>query len=117
MPGAQHKGGRYGTIAPGGAARGQEAHHIPAAAAAGGSRLNKPAIQMDVADHRRTASWDQNPGASAFRSQQSALMSRGPKGMLAAMAMDILDIRAKFGNKYDSAIAQMMAWAKCKEMI
>ena len=33
------------------------------------------------------------------------------------MAMDILDIRAKFGNKYDSAIAQMMAWAKCKEMI
>jgi hypothetical protein len=117
VPGAKYKGGRYGTIAPGGAARGQEAHHIPAAAAGGGSRSDKPAIQMDVSDHRMTASWDNNPGAAAYRSRQSALMSKGPKGMLAAMAMDILDIRAKFGNKYDSAIAQTMAWAKCKEMI
>jgi len=30
------------------------------------------------------------------------------------MMMDIVDIRKKFGNNYDSAIAQMMAYAKCK---
>lgn len=117
VPGQKYKGGRYGTIYPGGAARGQEAHHIPAAAAGGGSRYDRPAIQMDVSDHRMTASWDQNPGAAAYRSRQSALMSKGPKGMLAAMMMDILDIRVKCGNKYDSAIAQMMVWTKCKEMI
>lgn len=28
--------------------------------------------------------------------------------------MDITDIRAKFGDKYDGAIAQYLAWAKCK---
>jgi hypothetical protein len=117
VPGQKYKGGRYGTIYPGGAARGQEAHHIPAAAAGGGSRYDRPAIQMDVSDHRMTASWDQNPGAAAYRSRQSALMSKGPKGMLAAMMMDILDIRVKCGKKYDSAIAQMLAWTKCKEMI
>jgi hypothetical protein len=117
VPGQKYKGGRYGTIAPGGATRGQEAHHIPAAAAGGGSPLNKPAIQMDVADHRRTASWGNNPVAAAFRSRQKALMSRGKKGMLLAMVMDFSDIKSKFGSKYDSAIAQMMTWAKCKEMI
>lgn len=31
-----------------------------------------------------------------------------------AVMMDIADVRSQFGNKYDAAIAQYLAWAKCK---
>jgi hypothetical protein len=33
------------------------------------------------------------------------------------MEMDIMDIRSKFGNKYDGTIKEMKAWAKCMKYI
>lgn len=110
-PGAKYKGGKYGKIKNGGKARGQEAHHMPADAISPKSKFLGPAIQMDYADHRLTASCDHNNPAHA--AAQESLVSQGKAGMMAAIAMDIADIRGLFGNKYDSAIAQMVAWAKC----
>jgi len=37
------------------------------------------------------------------------------RGLLpVVMAMDILDIKAKFGDKYDEAITEMILWSICK---
>ncbi len=117
VPGEKYKGGKYGKIAPGGKARGQEAHHMPADSASPIKQNNGPAIQMDRADHKQTASYDNKKGADEYRKIQKALMSRGKAGRFNAMLMDIADIKKKFGNKYDSAIAQMIAYSKCKEYI
>ena len=80
-------------------------------------RDNCPTIQMDAADHMKTASWGSSKSAEAYRKAQSVLLKRGKAGFLAAMAMDIQDVRSKFGSKYDVAIEQMIAWAKCKKYI
>jgi len=111
VPGSRYRGGKYSKIKPGGLSRSQEAHHMPADCSSPVKTASGPAIQMDKADHRMTASCDtNNPAHIAL---QKSLASKGRAGMLAAMMMDIKDIRGKFGNKYDSSLAQMMAYAKC----
>jgi hypothetical protein len=40
-------------------------------------------------------------------------MKQGKAGYRKAMMMDVADIESKFPGKYTSAIAQMLAWAKC----
>jgi len=95
--------------------RNQEAHHMPANAASSISEHKGPAIQMDKGDHRQSASCDTND--PKYVTAQQKLASQGKAGVMAAMAMDIADIRSKFGNKYDSAIAQMMMYSKCKGYI
>jgi len=114
IPGEKYRGGKYSKIAPGGKARGMEAHHMPADSASPLNTNDGMSIQMDKIDHQRTASYDHVMGSRIYRDSQTKLISKGKAGMLAAMMMDIVDIRKKFGNKYDSAIAQMMAYAKCK---
>jgi hypothetical protein len=68
---------------------------------------------MDKVDHEKTASWGSSKMSEAYRDTQSKLIKQGKAGYLAAMLMDVADVRSKFGDKYDGAIAQMMAWAKC----
>jgi hypothetical protein len=113
LPGAQYRGGKYSKIKEGGKARGQEAHHMPADSVSTVGTSGGPAIQMDKADHAQTASHDNKPGSAAHRSTQAGLMGQGKAGFLSAMMMDVQDVESKFPGKYTSAIAQMMAYARC----
>jgi hypothetical protein len=74
-----------------------------------------PAIWMETKDHARTASFDNNPGARAYRERQRQLVAQGR--MREAIQMDIDDIRRLFGNKYDAAIEQMLQDAKERGLI
>lgn len=72
---------------------------------------------MTEEDHAKTLSYGSSKKAEKHRYQQSILILRGKKGYMAAMMMDIDDIRKNFGSKYDDAISEMMAWAKCMKYI
>ena len=112
VPGSKYRGGAHsGTSLPVG--DGLDSHHTPAAAASPLPRAMGPAIQMDPADHWRTASNGRMPGSAGFIAAQRSMISSG--NFLGAVAMDVADIKAKFGDKYDSAIAQMEAYAACLE--
>ena len=123
VPGDNYRGGKHGNIKRGGNSYTprRESHHIPADSAY--SKINgkvissdaKPSIQLDVTDHYATASWGSK--GKQYSKIQEKLIQGGKAGYRAAMVMDIEDIRSKFGDKYDAAIAQMLAWAKCKEYI
>ncbi|CRM52120.1 hypothetical protein HX810_06525 [Pseudomonas salomonii] len=123
VPGDNYRGGKHGKIKQGGSSYSprRESHHMPADSAY--SKINgravssdaKPAIQLDINDHYATASWGSK--GKQYSKIQEKLIQGGKAGYRAAMMMDIEDIRSKFGDKYDPAIAQMLAWAKCKEYI
>lgn len=125
LPGIDYRGGKHSKIRKGGKkfTPPRESHHMPAASAYSrvNGRIIKPAnmptIQMDKADHMLTASWGNGLPAQSYRLEQERLIKSGKPGYTAAMMMDIADIRAKFGDKYDSAITQMIAWAACKGYI
>lgn len=68
-----------------------------------------PCILMTTADHQKTASWGSSSAAVAYRAQQLNLVKQGK--YLAAMQMDINDIRSKFGSRYDTAISRMWSYA------
>ena len=122
VPGDGYRGGKHGKIKEGGYGYDpkRESHHMPADATYSSmdgksiSTDSKPAIQMDKADHHKTASWGSSASAKAYRDTQAALMRSGKSGFIQAVMMDVVDIRSQFGDKYDAAIAQYLAWAKCK---
>jgi hypothetical protein len=89
-------------------ALGGERHHMPAASVSPLSYRNGPVIRMDRADHRATASCGSSKGAKAYRARQKRLIDQGH--FLAAQQMDIDDVRAKFGSKYDDAIHQTLKY-------
>ena len=90
---------------------GFDSHHTPAAAASNLPRDMGPAIQMQPPDHWRTASNGRQRGYAAYIAAQKELVTSG--NSVGAVAMDAADIHAKFGNKYDGALAQMLAYAAC----
>ncbi len=63
-----------------------------------------PAIIMDKADHRQTASCGNSREAREYQTAQRQLVENGE--FKKAFEMDVRDIQAKFGNKYDDAISQ-----------
>lgn len=81
-------------------------NHIPAKSASPMRHGEGSAIWMDKADHMRTASWGRSGGA--WQRTQAQLIERGR--YREAVQMDIDDIRSKFGNKYDRAIADMLEY-------
>ncbi|MFI3253575.1 MAG: hypothetical protein R3Y63_04435 [Eubacteriales bacterium] len=83
----------------------QEVHHMPADSISELSRGDGPAIVMEKADHRQTASCGNSLEAREYREQQAELIKEGK--FREAVQMDIDDIREKFGDKYDSEIADM----------
>ncbi|WP_422490898.1 hypothetical protein, partial [Endozoicomonas sp. ALE010] len=92
---------------------GLDSHHCPAKDCYKNSYLSQydgPAIKMAPADHRKTASYGSSPEAKAYRKQQQELIENGQ--FMEAVRMDILDIRSKFGDKYDDNIEQMLDYAK-----
>lgn len=110
VPGAQFQGGAHGFM-KGPTGDGLDSHHMPAAAASPLPRDAGPAIKMLPADHAMTASNGRMPGSPAFIAAQRRLVANGQ--FMAAFAMDVVDVRARFGDKYDTAIAQATAYAEC----
>jgi RHS repeat-associated protein len=66
-----------------------------------------PAIRMEYDDHRKLLSTGSGRINQAFRAKQRSLIQQGK--LDEAMKMDIDDIRAKYGNKYDDAIKEMVS--------
>jgi RHS repeat-associated protein len=100
-----YKGGAYGPLV---GEAGIEVHHMPANSVSPISRYRGPAIQMEVLDHRATSSFGR--GGAAYRQNVGELIEEG--SMRDAMAVEIQDIRSRFGTKYNSAIQQMLEYAK-----
>ncbi|MCM1277315.1 MAG: hypothetical protein NC299_18480 [Lachnospiraceae bacterium] len=83
-----------------------EIHHMPADSISILERGDGPAIKMEKADHRKTASYGSSHEAIEYREKQKELIDNGD--FRGAVQMDIDDIKSKFGNKYDKAISQML---------
>ena len=102
----EKKGGSYKDVRVKGEGKTKEVHHIPAKEISPLNENDGPAIKMDIADHRKTASWGNSRDARDYRASQKKLIEAGK--FREAMQMDIDDIREKFGDKYEDAIAEMM---------
>ncbi|MFA1261894.1 hypothetical protein ACDI97_10845 [Xanthomonas axonopodis pv. fascicularis] len=90
-----------------------DSHHCPAQSCYKGAPIGSnagPAIKMDPEDHELTASFGRSKSAQAYRDKQKDLLDQGR--LMEAVQMDVDDIRAKFGSKYDSHIQQMLDYAK-----
>lgn len=85
-----------------------EVHHMPATSASFLEFKDGPTIKMDKEDHKQTAGWGNSKEARAYCAEQKELISQGK--FRDAVQMDIDDIHSKFGDKYDSAISQMLTY-------
>lgn len=101
----EKSGGSYGELYREGEGDKYEIHHMPADSISHLERNEGPAIRMDKADHRETASCGNSREAREYRAEQKNLVEQGK--FREAMQMDIDDIRDKFGDKYDTGIGQM----------
>lgn len=99
-------GGAYKNVP----SKGGEVHHMPANSVSPLSRGTGPGIRMDKLDHRKTASWGSSREARIYREKQKTLINQGK--FAEAQYMDIIDIRNKFGSKYDRGIQQMLEYTK-----
>ena len=108
------RGGGYKDLKKLSSGTGMEVNEIPAhwAVDPNNDRMatNGPSIIMDKRDHMQTASWGSSKEAQEYRQLQKELCDKG--NYKEAIDMDIADIRSKFGNKYDDAIEEMVAYAK-----
>ena len=104
----EKKGGSYAEVKETSDGSTDEVHHMPADSASPLERNDGPAIKMEKADHRLTASCGSSQEAREYRAKQKELIDQGK--FREAVQMDINDIRDKFGNKYDDAIAEMMTY-------
>lgn len=107
IPGSKYRGGTY-FCTKGGMT---QSHHTPAQSVSYLPAGAGPAIQMDPADHAQTLSYGNSLASATYRSAQSGLISSG--NFMGAIAMDVADVKGHFGSKYDSGIAQMLAYAEC----
>ena len=92
---------------------GLDSHHCPAKDCYKKSLISSedgPAIKMDPEDHKLTASYGRSKEAERYRAKQKELLDEGK--LEEAINMDVMDIRQKFGNKYDNAIEEMLEYAK-----
>lgn len=107
-PEKEKKGGSYKDVRVEGEGDKYEVHHMPADSASNLERGDGPAIKMEKEDHRQTASCGMSREAREYREQQRELIEQGK--FREALQMDIDDIREKFGDKYDDAIAEMLEY-------
>lgn len=112
------KGGSYYQVS--GSNMGGEVNYMAAYSAYKGlsgspSRSSGPAIWMEKADHRQTASWASSNAAKAYRARQSQYIRGG--NWVKAIEMDIRDIQSKFGSKYNGSIKEMLTYANKRGLI
>ncbi|WP_016799222.1 RHS repeat-associated core domain-containing protein [Vibrio cyclitrophicus] len=105
------KGGAHGKVK---GIPGNESHHMPADSVSPLSKNKGPAVSMDKADHRQTASWGNSKEARTYRQQQKELIEKGD--FRGAQQMDINDVQSKFGSRYDSGIKQMQDYTDTLEL-
>ena len=98
-------GGSYDEVFQPGEGEAYEVHHMPANSTTELSLGDGPAIRMEKADHRQTASCGSSNDAKEYRDAQQELIDQG--AFREALQMDIDDVRDKFGDKYDEPIAQL----------
>ena len=79
-----------------------EVHHMPAKSVSYLDVNDGPAIAMEKADHRKTASCGKTLEAAEYRNAQKEKIDKGD--FMGAFQMDVDDIHSKFGNKYDKEI-------------
>ena len=91
-------------------ANGGQVHHMPADSVSPYSKNSGPGIRMDTPDHMKTASWGRSKSAQVYRAIQKELIDKGL--FREAQQMDIENVRALFGNKYDEAIQQMLEYTE-----
>ena len=106
-PQPEQLGGRYGDLKT---SIDQHGHHMPAKSASPLPMEDGPAVLMEAADHRLTASYGSSHSAIAYRSVQKELIQKGR--FMEAFKMDVADIHQKFGPKYDTGIAQAYEYMK-----
>jgi hypothetical protein len=111
-PGATHQGGKHGKVKEDSARGVRESHHVPPKSVSPHGPEVGPAVSMDYADHRAMSSTGRTT-ADPFSQAQAALAKSGPAGFLAAMMTEIAEIRLRYKDKYDPAIAWMLLWAAC----
>jgi hypothetical protein len=111
-PGAKYQGGKHGKVKKDSSPLSRESHHIPPDSISPHGREVGPAISMDYKDHRALSSTGRQSTHPTSIAQKTLAQS-GPAGLLAAMLTEITEIRAKFGDKYDPAIAWMLLYAAC----
>lgn len=104
----EKKGGSYADVYQEGEGDKYEVHHMPADSASPLERGDGPAIKMEKEDHRQTASCGSSREAREYRELQKKLIDEGK--FKEALQMDIDDIKEKFGDKYDEAIAEMLEY-------
>lgn len=104
----EKKGGSYGEIFKGGEGDMYEVHHMPADSVSNLERNDGPAIKMEKVDHKQTASCGMSREAREYRNKQKELLDQGK--FREALQMDMDDIHEKFGDKYNDAIAEMLAY-------
>jgi len=108
---SEYAGGRWGDLKEAGFGWPKhEVHHMPAASTSELPREDGPAIVMDYADHRQTASCGNSREAVEYRKKQSDLIAQGK--FMEAFQMDVDDIHEKFGTKYDEAIYEAREYVK-----
>lgn len=111
-PGAKYQGGKHSRVREDSQLGVRESHHVPPKSVSPHGVSGGPSISMDYADHRSLPSTGRSTVSPASQAL-ARLANSGPAGYLAAMTTEIADIRSKFGNKYDPAIAWMLLWAAC----
>ena len=104
----EKKGGSYKEVKENSEGETHEVHHMPADSVSPLERGDGPAIKMEKEDHQKTASYGSSRAAREYRAQQQELIEQGK--FREALQMDIDDIHDKFGDKYDDAIAEMLAY-------
>lgn len=104
------EGGAHGFM-KGPSGDGKDSHHMPAASASPLPRDAGPAIKMDPADHKRTASHGSGAAAKKYQATQRKLIAQGK--FRQAFMMDVADVKAKFGNKYNKGLAEAIAYMEC----
>ena len=109
----RYRGGAYDSL--GAQRHAIERHHIPSNDSNGMSTGRGPSIQMDYKDHLQTSSWGRAKGAVNYRTEQGALVTN--KKFMTAMAMDIFELKARFGGKYDQAIKEAIAYTACLDAV
>jgi RHS repeat-associated protein len=103
----------------------RQVHHAPAWSAIENSgiylgtlgnrgRNIAPGFCMKSADHGQTASYKGNKYSAKgyYRDGQSYLISLGSYGFELAQNLDVVDVRGKFGAKYDFGIMQMQNYTR-----
>ena len=97
-PGAKYQGGSHRKVKEDSKRLSRESHHIPPKSTSPHHELDGPTISMDYIDHRglnSTGRLSTHPASMA----QKQLANSGPAGFLAAMMMEVNEIRQKYGDK------------------